>query len=59
MQSRRFDGEGGIGKLAAYVIKGQASESWQLLESSTKQGVLTSKMLSTNVSQLTLVDNEL
>jgi len=59
MQSRRFDGEGGIGKLAAYVIKGQASESWQLLESSTKQGVLTSKMLSANVSQLTLVDNEL
>jgi exodeoxyribonuclease V alpha subunit len=34
MKSRRFDGEGGIGKIANYVIKGQYQESWQLLQPS-------------------------
>jgi exodeoxyribonuclease V alpha subunit len=33
-KSRRFDGEGGIGKIANYVIKGQYQESWQLLQAS-------------------------
>lgn len=33
-KSRRFDGEGGIGKIANYVIKGQYQESWQLLQPS-------------------------
>ncbi len=31
MKSRRFDGEGGIGKIANNVINGQYRESWQLL----------------------------
>jgi len=31
MKSRRFDGEGGIGVLANYVIQGEANLSWQLL----------------------------
>lgn len=48
-KSRRFDGEGGIGKLASYVIKGEATPSWHLLTSSTKS----------DSSQLTLVDNNL
>jgi exodeoxyribonuclease V alpha subunit len=30
-KSRRFDGEGGIGKIASHVINGRFSESWQLL----------------------------
>lgn len=30
-QSRRFDGEGGIGKLAKFVIAGDADNSWLLL----------------------------
>lgn len=34
MKSRRFDGEGGIGKIASYVINGQYRESWQLLKDS-------------------------
>lgn len=48
-KSRRFDGEGGIGKLATHVIKGEATPSWHLLTSSTKS----------DSSQLTLVDNNL
>jgi len=35
MKSRRFDGEGGIGKIANYVINGQYRESWQLLQQSS------------------------
>jgi exodeoxyribonuclease V alpha subunit len=34
MKSRRFDGEGGIGRVANYVINGQYQESWQLLKQS-------------------------
>ncbi|MFT6901125.1 MAG: exodeoxyribonuclease V alpha subunit [Colwellia sp.] len=30
-KSRRFDGEGGIGKIAGHVINGRFNESWQLL----------------------------
>jgi len=30
-KSRRFDGEGGIGKIASHVINGRFSESWKLL----------------------------
>ena len=35
MKSRRFDGEGGIGKLAKAVIAGDSQTSWQLLTEST------------------------
>ena len=31
-QSRRFDGEGGIGKLAKAVIEGDAEQGWKLLQ---------------------------
>ena len=34
MKSRRFDGKGGIGRIANYVINGQYQESWQLLKQS-------------------------
>ena len=37
VKSRRFDGDGGIGKLADHVIKGQSTKSWQLLTSSTEK----------------------
>jgi exodeoxyribonuclease V alpha subunit len=47
--SRRFDGEGGIGKLAAQVIKGKSTESWQLLLTANKS----------ENSQLSLVEEEL
>ncbi len=49
VKSRRFDDEGGIGKLAAHVIKGEDKQSWQLLNEANK----------TNDSPLTLVDNAL
>lgn len=54
-KSRRFDGEGGIGKLATYVIQGQATQSWQLLESSAQSELFTDK----EQNQLALVDNNL
>lgn len=38
-QSRRFDGEGGIGQLAKQVIAGQVSESWQILTQATYDDV--------------------
>jgi exodeoxyribonuclease V alpha subunit len=47
--SRRFDGDGGIGRLAAYVIKGDKSQSWQLLQTQSKS----------KASQLALVDGDL
>lgn len=31
-KSRRFDGEGGIGRIANFVIQGQYQQSWQLLQ---------------------------
>jgi exodeoxyribonuclease V alpha subunit len=54
IKSRRFDGEGGIGKLAACVINGDATASWQLLADSTSEEAL----LKDN-NQLSLVDNNL
>jgi exodeoxyribonuclease V alpha subunit len=61
MKSRRFDGEGGIGKLAALVIKGQATQSWQLLESPPTEAGSTNVDLTTDhkPNQLSLVDNNL
>ena len=47
--SRRFDGEGGIGRLAAHVIKGEGTQSWQLLQTANKS----------KDNQLTLVDGDL
>jgi len=56
IKSRRFDGEGGIGKLATYVIKGDSTQSWKLLESSTNRKLSSDKTVQ---NQLTLVDNNL
>lgn len=47
--SRRFDGEGGIGRLASHVIKGEKTQSWQLLQNATEN----------KENQLTLVDGNL
>jgi exodeoxyribonuclease V alpha subunit len=49
LTSRRFDGEGGIGKLAIEVINGQSKQSWQLLQSADEN----------KENQLTLVDGDL
>jgi len=56
MKSRRFDGEGGIGKLANSVIQGDAVQSWQLLcvNKGTSKGETTHQD-----SQLSLVSGEL
>jgi exodeoxyribonuclease V alpha subunit len=35
-KSRRFDGEGGIGKVASHIINGRFSESWTLLNDSAQ-----------------------
>jgi len=47
--SRRFDGEGGIGRLAAHVIKGESTQSWQLLQAANQS----------EKNQLTLVEGNL
>ncbi len=47
--SRRFDGEGGIGKLATEVINGKSKQSWQLLHAAHQD----------KGNQLTLVDGDL
>ncbi|ASP49039.1 exodeoxyribonuclease V subunit alpha [Cognaticolwellia beringensis] len=55
MKSRRFDGEGGIGRIANYVINGQYQESWQLLkQSEVLDSSLQDESLS-NDKQLTLL----
>ncbi len=51
MKSRRFDGEGGIGKLATSVIQGDHVQSWQLLCANKGDETLKS-------SQLSLVEGE-
>jgi exodeoxyribonuclease V alpha subunit len=42
-KSRRFDGEGGIGKVANHVINGHFKDSWLLLESSSQTAVTASE----------------
>jgi exodeoxyribonuclease V alpha subunit len=61
IKSRRFDGEGGIGKLAAHVIQGQANQSWQLLASTTNKEYTTNMESSAEQKNnlISLVDNEL
>ena len=52
IKSRRFDGEGGIGKLATSVIAGDAVNSWQLLNENINNSP-------TSDSPLALVTGEL
>ena len=58
-KSRRFDGEGGIGKLAAYVIQGQAAQSWQLLNAVNSENLSTNQANYQVAEQLSLVDHNL
>lgn len=58
-KSRRFDGEGGIGKLAAYVIQGQAAQSWQLLNAVNSENLSTNQANHQVADQLSLVDHHL
>jgi len=53
MKSRRFDGKGGIGRIANYVINGQYRESWQLLKESSE---VTSNAIDSEQKQLTLLN---
>ena len=64
MKSRRFDGEGGIGRIADHVINGQYQESWQLLQQSTalNNPVLNSEVATEvvkNDTQLTLLSGNI
>ena len=64
MKSRRFDGEGGIGRIADHVINGQYQESWQLLQQSTalNNPVLNSEAATEvlkNDTQLTLLSGNI
>ena len=55
LKSRRFDGQGGIGRLASAVIRGDSQQSWQLLIQ-VKDGDAQSGY---NESELTLLSGEL
>ena len=57
MKSRRFDGKGGIGRIANHVINGQYQESWQLLKTSSTDTVASEGQNSNEQSkQLTLLN---
>tara|TARA_R110000751_G_scaffold25882_1_gene69745 strand:+ start:817 stop:2898 length:2082 start_codon:yes stop_codon:yes gene_type:complete len=59
LKSRRFDGEGGIGRIANFVINGQYQESWQLLkQSETQDNASLSQGLSKD-KQLTLLSGSI
>ncbi|MGB1262565.1 MAG: exodeoxyribonuclease V subunit alpha [Cognaticolwellia sp.] len=55
MKSRRFDGEGGIGKIAKYVINGQYQQSWKLLQLANEL----SDEAASNNSQLSLLSSHI
>jgi exodeoxyribonuclease V alpha subunit len=56
MKSRRFDGKGGIGRVANYVINGQYKESWQLLKESSTETIENEGQIANDQSkQLTLL----
>lgn len=60
IKSRRFDGEGGIGRLANYVIQGESALSWQLLVASVnKKHSIDNKSVMIKSNQLNLTDNSL
>jgi exodeoxyribonuclease V alpha subunit len=40
-KSRRFDGEGGIGKIASHVINGRFNQSWQLFDETFSKSINT------------------
>ena len=59
MKSRRFDGEGAIGRIANYVINGQYQESWQLLQQSAVLNSSLPKDVLNNNKQLTLLSGNI
>jgi len=59
MKSRRFDGEGGIGRIANYVIKGNYQESWQLLQQSAALDNSAQTELFDNEKELTLLSGSI
>ena len=59
MKSRRFDGEGGIGRIANYVIKGNYQESWQLLQASAALDNSAQTELFDNEKELTLLSGSI
>jgi len=54
-KSRRFDGEGGIGKIANHVINGRFSEGWQLFNEDPSLTDNTLKNSQVNEKTLTLL----
>ena len=59
MKSRRFDGKGGIGRIANYVINGQYQESWQLLKQSESDNSSSEDEALSNDKQLTLLSGNI
>ncbi|MGB2742101.1 MAG: exodeoxyribonuclease V subunit alpha [Cognaticolwellia sp.] len=59
MKSRRFDGEGGIGRIANDVIKGNYQESWQLLQASAALDNSAQTELFDNEKELTLLSGSI
>ena len=56
LKSRRFDGEGAIGKLASWVITGQTDVSWQFLQDHQKPAA---KQLIDNQELALITENNL
>lgn len=56
-KSRRFDGEGGIGKLAKYVIAGDAENSWLLLNENSNSNVDVNALSKNKVADVALINN--
>ena len=59
MKSRRFDGEGGIGRIANDVIKGNYQKSWQLLQASAALDNSAQTELFDNEKELTLLSGSI
>ena len=59
LKSRRFDGEGGIGRIANFVINGQYQESWQLLKQNETQDNASPNQGLSKDKQLTLLSGSI
>jgi exodeoxyribonuclease V alpha subunit len=60
LKSRRFDGEGGIGRIAKYVIEGNVFNSWSLLNENQLEPILAEGSVISSVrNELSLVNHDL
>lgn len=60
LKSRRFDGEGGIGRIAKYVIEGNASHSWSLLtENQLEPDLVKGRVISSVPNELSHANHDL